>query len=273
MVLCTKFFRKPSDNIRNRKMNILYIRVSTEEESKQDPQQQIDAILDKFKLSDYKIFQERGSAYDLKKIHRRHEFFKILELCFDCNKTTVKDLFMSRLEKRNINLYVWDYSRIIRNIELNILFSLLSDWFGVKIVSYKDRSIMKDSDTKTPTEKMVKLMMNTISAFSAEEYSYTTGQNIKKSVDRSDKSSKVLKSKYGNKWGKSLRLLDGTISNFTPAYLEQIYSEIDDLIKYYQKRNMKTYFKNIIDKMGKDYGIIITKSFLSKRKRRLLENE
>jgi len=257
-------------------MNILYIRVSTEEESKQDPQQQIDAILDKFKLSEYKIYQERGSAYDLKKIHKRKEFFKILELCFDCNKTTIKDLFMSKILKRYINLYVWDYSRIIRNIELNILFSLLSDWFGVKIISYKDRSIMKDSETKTPTEKMVKLMMNTISAFSAEEYSYTTGQNIRKSVDRSvDKdgnTSKVLLSKYGNKWGKNLRLLDGTICNFTPAYLEEIYGEIDDLIMYYHNKGKITYYKKISNKMAEKYGIIITKPWLSKRKRRLLEN-
>ena len=131
---------------------------------------------------------------------------------------------------------------------------------------------MKDSETKTPTEKMVKLMMNTISAFSAEEYSYTTGQNIKKSIDHSDENSKVLTSKYGNKWGKNLRLLDGTICNFTPAYLEQIYNEIDELIKHYQKRGMKTYYKKISDKMAKDYGIIIEKSFLSKRKRRLMEN-
>jgi len=253
-------------------MNILYIRVSTEEESKQDPQQQIDAILDKFELSDYKVYQERGSAYDLKKIHRRQEFFKILELCFDCNETTVKDLFMSKIPKRDINLYVWDYSRIIRNIELNILFSLLSDWFGVKIISYKDRSIMKDSETKTPTEKMVKLMMNTISAFSAEEYSYTTGQNIRKSVDRSDKDAKVLLSKYGNKWGKNLRLLDGTICNFTPAYLEEIYGEIDDLIMYYHNKGKITYYKKISNKMAEKYGIIITKPWLSKRKRRLLEN-
>lgn len=253
------------------KMNILYIRVSTEEESKQDPQQQIDAILDKFELSNYQVFQERGSAYDLKKIHRRQEFFKILELCFDCNNTTIKDLFMSKLAKRDINLYVWDYSRIIRNIELNILFSLLSDWFGVKIISYKDRSIMKDSDLKTPTEKMVKLMMNTISAFSAEEYSYTTGQNIKKSVDRSNPESKVLLSKYGNKWGKSLRLLDGTISNFTPAYLEQIYSEIDAEIMKYYKRNMKTYFNKIIKLIAEKYKVRITKPWLSKRKARIIE--
>jgi len=253
-------------------MNILYIRVSKEEESKQDPQQQIDAILDKYNLEDYKVFMERGSAYDLSKIHKREEFFKVLELCFDCSNTTIKDLFMSKLQSKNINLYVWDYSRIIRNIELNILFSLLSDWFGVKIVSYKDRSIMKDSETKTPTEKMVKLMMNTISAFSAEEYSYTTGQNIKKSIDHSDKDSKVLSSKYGNKWGKSLRLLDGTISNFSLPYLEKIYGEIDDLIMYYHKKGMITYYKKISDKMAKDYGLFIAKAFLSKRKRRLIED-
>ncbi len=252
-------------------MNILYIRVSTEDITKQDPQQQIDAIIEKFKITDYKIYQERGTAYDLSKIHKRHEFFRILELCFNSTNTTINDLFLSKLPKKDIKLYVWDYSRIIRNIELNILFSLLSEWFGVKIISYKDRSVIKDSINKTPTEKMVKLMMNTISAFSAEEYSYTTGQNIRKSVDRSSEG-KVLKSKYGNKWGKGLRGLDGEVKEIPLEKLEEIYDSIDTLIFYYNSRGMKTYYKKISKQIADNYSIIIEKAFLSKRKRRLLEN-
>ena len=51
-------------------MNIIYLRVSKEDEEKQDPKQQLKAIIDKFKLKEFKIYEERGSAYDLNKLKK-----------------------------------------------------------------------------------------------------------------------------------------------------------------------------------------------------------
>jgi hypothetical protein len=116
-------------------MNIIYLRVSKEDESKQDPEQQLMEIKFKFKLSDYLVYEERGTAYDLNKIHKRQEFFKILRTCFDSDKVTIDDIFLKNIEKKEINIYVWDFARIIRNIELSIFFQLLSSWYDVKIYS------------------------------------------------------------------------------------------------------------------------------------------
>ncbi len=246
-------------------MNILYIRVSKEDEDKQDPQQQIDAIIEKYEITEYKIYMERGSAYDLSKIHKRHEFFKILELCFNSGKITINDLFLSKLEKKDIKLYVWDYARIIRNIELNILFSLLSEWFGVKIISYKDRSIIKESISKTPTEKMVKLMMNTISAFSAEEYSYTTSENIKKAVVKGV----TTRSKDGKKWGRKFTNLEGVKVDLGDDILERMFKDMDSIIRWHKARGIITYYNKVIKMCADKYNIKIGKDYVSRRQKRI----
>ena len=84
-------------------MNIVFLRVSKEDEKKQDPEQQLKKIIEKYKLKDYKVVMERGSAWDLKKINKRHEFIKILKVCFDADKFTIEDLYLQKAYAKDIN--------------------------------------------------------------------------------------------------------------------------------------------------------------------------
>lgn len=238
--------------------NIIYLRVSKRDESQQDPEQQLKAIINHFNIKKYDLYQERGSAWDVKKVHHRHEFVKILRLIFDSDKTTIDDIYLGKFKKKEINIYVWDYARIIRNIELNLLFSLLCSWFTVKIYSFKDNSILKESEKETPTGKLTRIMMNTISAFSAEEYSYTISENTKKAY-----AGKGL-STYGKVWGKGFK---GTTDNprITEAGFVQLTAdEKKDLANYIRKK-LKTHSRTKVIEIVKDKKkLIISHSYLSR---------
>jgi len=245
-------------------MNIIYLRVSKEDESKQNPEQQLNKILEKFKLKDYKVYTDRGSAYDLKKIKKRESFIRILDLCFNSKKTTIENLYLNEFEQSDINLYVWDYSRIIRNIELNLFFSLLSYWFGVKVHSYKDKQILKENKEETPTQRLTRLMMNTISAFSSEEYSYTISTNTKKSYDNGFSVDK--NGKRGVKWGNKFK---GTLDN--PRNNDK--GKVDLTRKELASLNRRILFlvkdnkhKVIIEDIKKRFKIKISSSYISKVK-------
>jgi len=230
-------------------MNIIYIRISTDEE-RQDPEQQLNAILDKFKLKEYRTLKDIGSAYKLDKIHKREHFLEILDICFNANTTTIKDLFLANYTKKKVNLYVWDYSRIIRNIEFNVLFNILAYKFDIKIHSYKDKGLFRDVDFGTPSERMVKMLMNTITAYSSEQYSYDISTNIKKSYSKGY-------STYGKKWGKGYRSVNGEHISMT--------AKEDEQFKRYVKHKLKHKLRSeVIEIVKKEKGIVITPSWLSR---------
>lgn len=265
-------------------MDIIYLRVSKEDKDLQDPKQQLNAIITHFKINNYKVFEERGSAYNLDKLNKRTEFLEILDICFNINKTTFQDFFLNITElnnKERVNLYVWDYSRLIRNIKLNLLISILASFYNVKIYSYKDKAIIKETSEETPTSEMVKLMMNTISAFSAEEYSYTISTNTKKAIIKG--SNNITHSTYGiafgtfnasnnwqDYWSETITNSKGIqLSRLTKeGKLSMTYEEKEELIKYI-KHLLRTSFKfkariELIDELKKRKGICISEASLSR---------
>lgn len=250
-------------------MNIIYLRVSKEDETKQNPEQQLLEIKHKFKLNEYQLLEERGTAYDLNKIHKRQEFFRILNLCFDSDKVTIDDVFLNNLEKKEINIYVWDFSRIIRNIELSIFFQLLASWHNVKIHSFKDSSVLKPTSNETPTAKLTRIMMNTISAFSSEEYSYTISTNVKKAFTKEKNSTY---SKDGNKVGKKFVNSSGEKVTLSATKENKMFDFIVNLILDFEHRNISCYYPLVIDKVQKEYDIVVSTAYLSKIKKGLMKN-
>ena len=239
-------------------MDIVFLRVSKEDEKEQDIEQQLPKIVEKYNLKDYKLYMERGSAWDLKKVHKREKFLEILEVCFDSKNTTIEDIYLGRVKKKKINLYVWDYARIMRNIELNLLFSMLSYWFDVKIYSWKDREIIKSQGKETPTGRMARMMMNTISAFSAEEYSYTISENTKKAYAGNGFSTK------GNQWGKGFKATD---DNPNSSENGRVSLSEEELIAFhaYIKRNLKTMSRaQVIERVKEKKKIVLIPSYLSR---------
>ena len=109
------------------KEDILFLRVSKEEKNLQEIEPQKKAILNKFNLKEKncKIISERGSAYNLNKLHKRKGYLELLDILFNSKITTLEDIFLTKYTKKDINLYVWDYHRIMRNFEFNLLFGLI----------------------------------------------------------------------------------------------------------------------------------------------------
>jgi DNA invertase Pin-like site-specific DNA recombinase len=233
-------------------MNIIYLRVSKEDEEEQDPEQQLKEIIKKFNLKEYKLYEERGSAWDLNKIHKRKDFLEILNILFDADKTTIKDIYLGKVPKKEINYYVWDYARTIRNIELNVLFSMLSEWANVKIHSWKDRTIFREPEEgvkEPPTARMGRLMMNTISAFSSEEYSYTISENTKKAYAGEGVST------YGNKWGRQIKDIDGNALSI---------DEVKELNKYIKSKLKLMSRTKVLELVLKKKRVPLSPSYLSK---------
>ena len=245
-------------------MNIGYFRVSKEEEKTQDINTQIKAVFEKFKLDKKTlVLKERGTAYKKEKIFKRIEFLKLLEILFDAKKTNLYDVFLGNFERKNINFYVWDYHRIMRIFELNLLFSLLCDLYDINVFSYKQEHIKKKED-EHPIEKFVRYMLLSSNAFSSEEYSYTISSNVKKNVVK--KEGNLTLSSKGNKWGKKIRDINGKeIKNV--EIIEKIIRRIKYLILKYERNKEYNYYPKIIKDIEKKYKAKISKAYITKIKK------
>lgn len=239
-------------------INIGYFRVSKEDETLQDLDSQIEAVQQLFNVKFDKIYKERGSAYDLNKIHKRTEFIRLLKDLF--KDSTIKDVFIAHNKTSKINLYVWDYDRIMRNIALNTLFLSLCDLFDVTIYSYKDGKTNK-KENETPSETFARYMMSSIHAFTGQQYSYTISTNIKKVVEH--KKNISARSKDGKKWGRPFTGLNGENILLTERQESLLNKRILKLVKGYEKMKFKGYYSSIQDEILRKQGIRISKQYIS----------
>lgn len=230
-------------------MNIIYLRVSTKNKG-QDTEQQLKAILGKYKLTSYKLMKDIGSAYKKDLMAKRIDFLELLDICFNASKTTIKDLFLSNYDKKDIDLYVWDYSRIVRDIEFNMIFNILADWYNVNIYSYNDRAIIKKTDNETPTTRMARHMMNTFVGYSSEDYSYKISVNTKKAFTNGY-------SFKGSKWGKGYHRIDGSKVKLSIEEEKEFKKGIKKLLRQYNR-------SEVIEMIAKEYDIAITHSWISR---------
>ena len=251
--------------IKMEQKNIIYLRVSKENEKEQDLEAALDLIINKFELNinDCIIYKERGSAYDLNKIHKRKEYLKILDILYDADTTTIKDLFLMKVQKKDINFYTWDYARIMRNLEFNLFFSMLSYWFDINIYSFKDGKI-KINKNENPSEKLLRYFNYAIQGFSAEDYSYHISENIKKSIKKKNGITYgTKKDPKGRKWGRSFVNDKGESIKLSLEKVQEINKRILYLNHYYKRKNMIRYYSYIIEKINQEFNINISKSYLS----------
>lgn len=255
-------------------MNIIYLRVSTNE-TEQDLKSQLNAIISKYNLTKYVVFKDEGSAYNQAKIGKRTDFIRLLETLFNSENITIKDLFLQTFETRTyeINLYVWDYSRIMRNIEMNLLFYLLTSKFHVNIISWKDNVMIDTSNQEiTTSNRLMSILNYLLLSYSAEMYSSDISKNVSKSVDNGY-------SIYGMKWGtyqanenwmdywsKEVVNNKGQVfDRVTKNNHLRVTKEEDMKFKTYIKRllgygNMR---KEVIEIVKERKGIVLTHKFLS----------
>jgi len=261
-------------------MNIFYTRISKQEENSSEKKefktkedyliykwkQQEDAVKEKFNVTFDYSFYDSGSAYDLKKTNKRTEFFKLIELITNNQRPTINMMFRGKIKpNEDTNLYVFDYNRISRRIEYNLLFSILCDLYNVKIYSCNQDQI-KQKENPTTMDKSLKYMMLLFTAISSEQYSESISKNTKKSIQKK----KHISVSYKNKtWGK------GFIDNKTGKKLKHevqntMLNSIDTMISDFESKNAQNYFKYIIDHVYNNYNVNIDKSYLSKRKKSVI---
>jgi len=242
-------------------MNIGYFRVSKEDETIQDLERQIKVVQEFFSVEFDKVFKERGSAYNLEKISNRSEFFALVDHIFTGREMKLSDIFYKIKPKDSkINLYVWDYDRIMRNIQLNMLFIVLCDLFDVTIYSYKDGKTVK-KDEETPSETFARYMLNSVHAFTGQQYSYAISTNVKKNINRNNG---VTSSSYGKKWGRSFTGVNGKTKELTPEEVGELRDFIINEIKKWEKKNAWGYGPKIKKDVALEFAIKISDGYISK---------
>jgi DNA invertase Pin-like site-specific DNA recombinase len=249
--------------------DIVYLRVSKKDEKEQDIETQKIAIMERFKLSDPVILQERGTAFDLSKIKNRLEFIKLLNYCFDADKTTIKDLFLqNHTVKKNINIYIWDYNRIMRNIEFNLFFSLLCIFYEVTLNSYRDNNRIKVDKTDADS-RMISILFDLLASKRAEDYSSDISKNTKKSFKKRLNSSYSIKDK--KKVGRHFKNRDGDIVNLSPKKEDLMVEKAISLITMYEKNTMKNYYPKLIKELDEEFGILLSVAYISSLKKKVTQ--
>jgi hypothetical protein len=248
-------------------INLIYLRVSKQDLDNGKTEQQVledqlPPILKKFNLkeSECHIYKEKGSAYNIDKLKNRTEFLELLNICFNSKSTTIEDLFLGNyVIDSNIKLFVFDSNRLMRNIEFGMLFAILRSLFKVKLFSVNQDNLNITDDDLIGV-RMSKYLMGTVDSYLAEGYSQNISDHTKKAI-KDNKG--ITVSKNGNKWGKSLKRNDKPIS---VKETQEINKAIIDLIRFYEKKNIKFYFDYIIKYIKENQNINISKTYISNLK-------
>jgi len=243
-----------------------YFRVSKEDESLQDLDIQVEAVKEKFNLGDeLTVFKERGSAYKLENIRNRKDFLELMRIMFHSNHTTIEDLFLGNVARQDMELYIWDYHRVIRHFEFNLLFGMLCDFFDIKIFSHKQGYIEK-KDSEKPTEKFTRYLLYSANAFSSEEYSWNISENVKKTV-KSDHG--ITVSSKGNKWGSKFKDSAGNKVELPIDKIDAMNKQLKSLIHKQKEHNKtnhgkrKITYKYIIDVINKKFGVELSNAYIT----------
>ena len=244
----------------------MLLRVSKKEEGKQDIDTQAKMMYKKFHLdeSNTTILREKGSAYDLDNVKNRDKFLAIIDSIFDADTTTLKDLFLQKTQGKNyeVNLYVWDFQRVMRNTIYGILFCILAHVYEVNIYSYKEGKIEIKKNVP-PIDKLLPVIKVLLQSNEAESYSWNISENTKKSVDRSKG---VVYSSKGKKWGKPFTDADGTAVKVSPKRELELREYIKSKIKAYESKGYKHYYNLLLDEVRDEFRLVPSKAYLSKIK-------
>jgi len=244
-------------------LQVIYSRISKENEKLQDIYVQEKKLIEKFKLVDPIILREKGTAYKMDQFKKRKEFIRFLRYAFLSEKTTIDDLFLNNYERKKISLYVWDSHRLMRNMMYSFIFLLLCDLFDVEIHTYKDGKL-KENEKETPSKKLLRYVFYIIHSYSGEEYSYTTSENIKKAFVK--RSGITFSKERGIKLGTAYTNTQGEKVNFTLQQVVDFNNKIIKMHRYYLKRGQKGYYKKIIEKLKKEDNIVISMPYISRLK-------
>lgn len=244
-------------------IKIGYFRVSKEEETSQDLDRHIEVTLNKYNINqkEIKIYKERHSAYAENNFAKRQEFMNFLQEALNVDSITLKDLFLNKVKcQEPIEIYSYDFSRFSRIMKYGLLFGLLCDLYDVKVYTYKEGHIERHEE-ESPAQILARMIMYSITSFSAQDYSYHTSQNIKKSVIRDEG---IVVSSKGNAWGKYGRDAKGNKKQLTPQDKLKIQKFV---IKEITKLHLPHYsYNRIINNVKDKFDVTLQKSYITRLK-------
>lgn len=223
-------------------------------------QQQENVVKEYFKIEKFdKSFYDSGSAYKLEAFNKRKEFHAILDYMFDYSKVTIKDIFWLNIEnKEEIELYVYDYNRISRVMEYNLLFSFLCDMYKIKIYSFNQPQILMQGEEDV-VKKGTRYIMLLVTAMNSEQYSESTSKNTKKAAQRKD----YVTLSYKNKvWGKGFKTINGEKLSLKKTI--DLKNYIIEQIEYYEQKHQKQYYSKIIDGVQNLFSVEISKPIITR---------
>lgn len=249
---------------------IIYLRVSKKNLKKnnkalQDIKTQLPIITDKFNLdiNGCIIIEDKGTAYDKTKFKNRVGFIEILNYIVGNNN--ILSLFTGKYEKTNIELYIFDYNRLFRNIVFGLLFGCLCELFGCNVYScnQEDLNAKENEEIGHKIGRYVRLAMY---SFLAEGYSRNISDNVKKSFK---KSNGITYSKDNKRIGWYFKNIKGEREFLKKEKLEEIYKFMKKEIIKYEKHKCRNYYNYIIKDIKNKWGIIINKSTLTRHKKKI----
>jgi len=212
------------------KSNVIYNRVSTED---QNPENQIKdclKLVDGLNLIDYDVLQEKKSGY---KSNVERERFNL-----------IKKAIQNRQVK---HLIVWDLDRLFRNRKKLIQFFDFCKIYDCKIHSHNQGWLNEFNNIPQPFDEIMHNLMLQIMGWMAEEESIKKSKRVKASIRIKD--GKVISYK-GNKWGRpeiSKRVIEEVIKLRKAGLTIR---QIADQVYYWDKaRNKNKLSKSAVHKI------------------------
>jgi len=248
---------------------IIFLRVSLTDvngKERQEIEQQIKPITDKYKINPEEciIIKDKGSAYDMSKFKRRKGFIEILDQIIGEDK--IKDLFFGDIEKKDLEIYVFDYNRIFRNTTYGILFGAITNLYNVKIFTVNQNADLIINESDTSTEKSISYLKMALYSQQAEIYSENTSNNTKKAFEVKGG---LTYSKKGTLLGNWFRDLNNNRVKLSKNKAISLHNRLINLIDYYEtKTKIMHYYSLIVKQIEKEFKITISKSYITSIKKK-----
>jgi len=219
----------------------IYLRVSRED---LDESKQLVAIQTKYNIQDHIIIREKLSAYQEEKQEKRVQFQELKDKILNQEVTDV---------------YIYSVERLERNIV-----RLFEFFFFCEAHNCRIHSVMQDIPNKvpneTPQETFLRYVNVLLFGYKGQEESYTTSYRTKQAFEKHNNNTFSYK---GNKVGKQFTDINGDKVTVTHKTLHKMQNRIKALIKEYTEKGYKSYYKEIIEIIKKEFNIQVSKAYLS----------
>lgn len=220
--------------------------------------QQKEAVKQFFNVSSFdREWKDKGSAFVVENVKNRDSFLDLLRFIFRSDTLNVEDLFVGKYERgEKYELYLFNYNRIMRNLELNLLFQLLADLHDITIFSMAQPEITRKEGASL-IERFQHLLMCSVAAYTSESYSQDISDNTKKAIRRIRG---ITLSHKGNKHGRYFTTCRGKKKQLSPRNAEKLYK----FVKLKLKERFT--FTEIKRAVADDFGLSVSSAFISKIK-------